>query len=57
MKNRNDVQAEKQCEYLISTNRKKLWITELDLLEMLENACKELGISYFMVFGSAPVFL
>ena len=53
MKNRDDLQAEKNCEYQISPNRKKLWVIELDLLEMLEEACNNLNISYFMVFGSA----
>ena len=53
MKDRYDIEAEKVCEYQISSNRKKLWVIELDLLEMLEDACNKLGISYFMIFGSA----
>ena len=53
MNSREDLQAERVCEYQISTNRKRLWIVELDLLDMFEEACRKLNISYFMVFGSA----
>ncbi len=53
MKDRYDIGEELKCEYLISSNRKKLWVIELDLLEMLENACRELNIDYFILFGSA----
>ena len=53
MKDRNDLQSERICEYSVSTNRKKLWVTELDLLACLEKACQELSIDYFLIYGSA----
>lgn len=53
MISREDIQVEKKSEYIITENRKKLWVIELDLLDMLETACKALDINYFLLFGSA----
>lgn len=53
MKSRYDIEPEKVCDFQISSNRKKLWVIELDLLAILEKACDQLGITYFMIFGSA----
>jgi lipopolysaccharide cholinephosphotransferase len=53
MINREDYKTEKICEYNVSSNRKKLWGIELDMLECLEKACKALSIDYFLIFGSA----
>ena len=39
--------------YCVSPARKKLWVTELALLELLEDTCKQLDINYFLLFGSA----
>lgn len=53
MNNRNDLAAEEICGYQVSSNRKKLWVCELDMIELLESACKQLNIQYFVCFGSA----
>lgn len=53
MTDRYDLAPEERCGFLISTNRKKLWAAELDLLEMLDEACKAIGIRYFLLYGSA----
>lgn len=53
MKDRYDLTPEIICEYPVSTNRKKLWVCEIDLLNTLDDLCTKLGISYFMLWGSA----
>ena len=39
--------------YKVSANRKKLWVTELDLLSLLESLCVRENINYYLLFGSA----
>lgn len=39
--------------FYVSENRMKLWEIELEMLDILELACKELNINYFMAMGSA----
>ena len=39
--------------YKVSANRKKLWVTELDLLSFLEEVCIRENINYYLLFGSA----
>lgn len=53
MKSRNDIEEELVCEYLVSVNRKQLWICELDMLDMLEKTAVENNFNYFLIFGSA----
>lgn len=53
MKNRYDIEAEVVCGYKVSSNRKKLWVHELDMIERLESVCRQLNIQYFTCFGSA----
>ena len=53
MKDRNDIGPEVIAEYPVSTNRKKLWVCELDLLAQLDQLCEKLGIQYFVLWGSA----
>lgn len=37
--------------YKVSANRKKLWVTELDLLSFLEEICIRENINYYLLFG------
>ena len=53
MKSRFDTNEETIIGYRVSEARKKLWITELDLLEGLEKICKENDINFCLMFGSA----
>lgn len=53
MLDRLNIQNEVIDGYSVSAARKKLWITELDLLELLEQLCKREKINYFLLFGSA----
>lgn len=39
--------------YKVSANRKKLWVTELNLLSYLEAVCVRENINYYLLFGSA----
>lgn len=39
--------------YRVSVNRKKLWVAELDMLNLLEELCVKEDINYFLLFGSA----
>lgn len=53
MKDRYDIKSEEIVGYRVSEARKKLWVTELDLLEDMEKVCKENDINFFLLFGSA----
>lgn len=53
MKTRNDFDIEQVCGYTILPARKKMWVCELDILDMVEKICCDLGITYFACFGSA----
>ncbi len=53
MKDRQDLDSELVCGFNVSTNRKKLWASELDMLDSFEKICKENNINYFLLFGSA----
>lgn len=53
MKDRNDISQEIICDFKVSTNRKKLWHCEIELLEQLEKFCNKYNITYFVLWGSA----
>ena len=50
MKDRFDTKEEVIVGYRVSEARKKLWVTELDLLEDLEKVCKKNDINFFLLF-------
>lgn len=53
MKNQYDTEPEIICGYKVSSMRKKLWVSELNMLSILEDACSKNNLNYFLVFGSA----
>lgn len=53
MKNEYDVADEVICGYEVSSTRKKLWVCEIELLELLERTCQENDIDFFLIAGSA----
>lgn len=53
MLDRNSLLEEEIAGYKVSSNRKKLWVAELDLLDLLERLCVRENINYFLLFGSA----
>ncbi|MCH5203691.1 MAG: LicD family protein [Oscillospiraceae bacterium] len=53
MKDKFDLDAETICDYHVSSNRKKLWACEIELLDALERTCKKNNITYFVLWGSA----
>lgn len=53
MNQRFNFDEEIRCDYKVSSNRKKLWACELDMLDILDKICNELNIQYFLIFGSA----
>ena len=48
----NNTNDEIMCGYMVSANRKKLWVKELRLLDILNSICEQLNIKYFLSFGS-----
>lgn len=44
---------ETRCDFFIDENRKLLWKTELDMLELVNRICEENNIQYFLHSGSA----
>ena len=45
------LQPEVRCEYYISTEMKKLWALQIDLVKKIESICKKYGLTYFLVGG------
>ena len=43
---------EVRCDFLVSTERKKIWAIELDLLLRFDEVCKRHGLKYFLAEGS-----
>lgn len=47
------LKPETRCGFYVDKNRKRLWKIELDMMEMIDNICRENGINYFLHSGSA----
>lgn len=45
-------QLELRAGYKVSANRKKLWVSELKMLDWLENLCLENNLDFFLIGGS-----
>lgn len=43
---------EVRCDFLVTTERKKIWAIELDLLLRFDEVCKRNGLKYFLAEGS-----
>ena len=43
---------EERCGYLVSSDMKKVWAVELDLLNEFDCVCKENNLKYFISYGS-----
>lgn len=43
---------EVRCDFLVTTERKKLWAIGLDLLNQVDAVCRKHGLQYFLFFGS-----
>jgi len=41
-----------RCDFLVDSNRKKLWAVELDMLVQFDAVCKKHGLRYFLLFGT-----
>ncbi len=48
----NFLDEEKRCDYVISSDMKKVWAVELDLLVEFDRVCKKHGIKYFASGGT-----
>lgn len=40
------------CDFLVTTERKKIWAISLDMLIQVDRICRKYGLKYFMAFGS-----
>lgn len=40
------------CDFLVTTDRKKIWAISLDMLIQVDRICRKYGLKYFMAFGS-----
>lgn len=47
-----DISEETRCEFVVSTERKKLWRCLLEILSVIDDICKRHDISYFAIFGT-----
>ncbi len=43
---------EVRCDFLVTTERKKLWAVEIDLLMQFDKVCRKYGLKYCLLFGS-----
>ena len=43
---------EVRCDFLVTTERKKVWAVELDMLSQVDAVCRKHGLRYCLVFGS-----
>lgn len=41
-----------RCDFLVTTERKKIWAIEIDLLLEFDRVCKKYGLKYFLFWGS-----
>jgi lipopolysaccharide cholinephosphotransferase len=46
------LQEEVKNDFLIDTNRKKLWAIMLDLIQEFDRICKKYGFTYYMIYGA-----
>ena len=42
---------EVRCDFLVTTERKKIWAVEIDLLLQFDKVCKRNGLKYWLMFG------
>lgn len=47
-----NLEPETKCDFYIDTNRKKVWQTELDILEKVIEICEKNNIKYFLASGT-----
>lgn len=45
-------QEEERCDYLVSSQIKKIWCLQIDLLEQVKKVCKKYDIKYFASSGT-----
>lgn len=43
---------EVRSDFLVTTERKKIWAAELDILEKFDKLCRENGLKYFAAYGT-----
>ena len=48
----NFLDEEVRCEYLVTTQIKKIWAIELDILVEFDRICKKHGLKYFLMCGT-----
>lgn len=53
MENKFDLSPEIICGYQVSSIRKQLWLCEMELLDILDEICRENDIDFFLIAGSA----
>lgn len=49
----NFLEPEIRSEFQVTVERKKLWKCELDMIQLIEKLCKQNGLSFFLIYGSA----
>ena len=47
-----NLKAETICNYKVSAKMKRVWQTEINLLEEFDGVCKKHGLKYMMLDGS-----
>lgn len=43
---------EVRCDFLVTTERKKIWAIQLDLYRQFQNVCERHGLLHFAIFGT-----
>lgn len=43
---------EVRCDFLVTTERKKIWAVLLDLLRQFDEVCRKHGLRYYLMYGS-----
>lgn len=43
---------EVRCNFLVTTERKKIWAIQLDMLNQVDAVCRKHGLQYFLIWGS-----
>lgn len=46
------LREEVKSEFLVDTNRKKLWAVMLDMICEFDNVCKKHGLTYYIIYGA-----
>ena len=46
------LKEETRCGFLVTEKRKKIWRTELGLLEKFDEVCRKYHLTYFAEYGS-----